>query len=844
MKFYVNDKKINIVDFLSYLFKNNIFKDSFYYEDDDGEKNKIYINKDGMLTHKQEPIYDLQIIDGKVINIVDGTECTSSCDIDLQNGLFKFKEEKKTLFTIDASQGYSLSIGFKAEYETGAYPLSMHNYRFGLDSGTNPLAFICYPGGEYVSDYSLKKYEYGGSNEPFYIIKSGDIIDYSYSLFKNKKIISLMGQINEKEFDNTFSNIEIKTGYVSIPWVKYLKIYKRSLSERNLVNNFNSLLLNGILKSYEEEHYINVFDGLIKLGAIHLYEKDNANTYYKVLDSEKNIGSYIKTLENGTSAEYSIKDYVIPTLTSDEYISLKFVNVPLDNLQVGDVYSIRALPYPYDVSNNHSFFIEYASNNEDVCSCLQGVLQCKSAGIVKIIATIQGTNISTECQITIVEPDSTVKNEYSISSDMFTSDLDYKSTSKVLFNAINSAINNGYNYIILPKLDYHLIPHISPCITIGDNITIDLNDSSIYLEEHEGTWNLSSSGGSKGGYCLFSFIGKNSKIINGKYFGERYKNKNHDESEYTGYGLFAKFMPGSYRCSIDNIIFNSTVGMNINTVSNAGVYNEGVGARGRIYYTDWEFGKFDEQGNSINDNNFIRTKDYVELGFSDDFSYDRYIVGLKGVRTYQASSDRWHTIYWYDKDNNLLDIRTEHKFEEYKLPNGATKYKLFMSGTTLPTQNYGEDQCTLRCFMSKEPKFINVTNCIFKNIHAGAINYIGGQRCRFSKCLILNNSVNPGMRWAVDYEDGWMNMRGNIIDNCVINGLVVQCSGNSNTYFNNYIETLQLNDECELGLVINNRINTITMNEKESGVNCYNYYNKINDNTGLGTVFNYSNINL
>lgn len=841
MGFYVNNSKIDVYNLLSYIIKDNKTKNSFYYEDENGEKINIYINKKGLLTHGQIPIYDLQIVDGKLINVIDGSECTSSYEVDSENGLFRFKEEKKTLITLDVSQGYSLSVGIKTEYDKSAYPLSIHNYRFGLDSSSAPLAFSCYPGGNYVSSFSLKRYENGGSNEPFYIVKDDDLVDYSFSLFKNKKIISLMGQIDESVFENTFNEIEIKTGYYQVPWIKYLKIYDKPLSKKGLINNFNSLLLQGILKSYEEKKYINAFDGLVKLGAIHLYKKNNIGTYYEVLNSEKSIGLHTETIDD-ISANYSIKDYVIPTLTSDEYTSLKFINVPIDNLQVGDVYSIRAIPYPYDVLNNHSFFIEYSSSDDSICSCLQGILQCNKTGTVEITATIQGTNITTKCKITIVEPDKITNNVCNISSDIFTKDLNYKQTSQVLFNAISSAITNGYNYIVLPKLDYHIIPHSYPCIEIGDNITIDMNGSSIYMEEHDGTWNLSGTGGSKGGYCLFSFVGKNSKVINGKYFGERYKNVSHDESEYTGYGLFARFMPGSYRCDIDNIIFNYTVGMNINVVSNAGSYSEGVGTRGRIYYADWEFGRFDEQGNSVVDNSYIRTKDYIDLGFSDTFSYDKYIVGLKGMRTYQTSSDRWHTIYWYDKDNNLLDVRIEHKFEEYKLPNGAVKYKLFMSGTTLPTQNYGEDQCTLRCFMMKEPKFINVTNCIFNNIHAGAINYVGGQRCRFSKCFISSNSVKPGMRWAIDYEDGWMNMRGNIIDNCIINGLVIQVSGNSNSYFNNYIEILQLNDECELGLLINNRINTISMNEKESGINCYNYYKKINSNTGLGNVFEFSNI--
>ena len=285
MGFYVNNSKIDFHRFLSYIIKNNKNKNSFYYEDENGDKINIYINEKGLLTHGRNLIYDLQIVDGKLINVIDGSECASSYEIDAENGLFRFKEDRKTLISLDMSLGYSLSIGIKTEYEKGAYPLVLHNSRFGLDPSSSPLAFKPYPGGYYASSFSLKRYEDGYSNEPFYIVKNGDIVDYSFSLFKDKKIISLMGQIDEIAFNNTFNETEIKTGYYQVPWVKYLKIYKRPLSKEELINNFNSLLLQGILKSYEEKIYVSAFDGLVKLGAIHLYKKNNSGTYYEVLDS-------------------------------------------------------------------------------------------------------------------------------------------------------------------------------------------------------------------------------------------------------------------------------------------------------------------------------------------------------------------------------------------------------------------------------------------------------------------------------------------------------------------------------------------------------------------------------
>ena len=282
--------------------------------------------------------------------------------------------------------------------------------------------------------------------------------------------------------------------------------------------------------------------------------------------------------------------------------------------------------------------------------------------------------------------------------------------------------------------------------------------------------------------------------------------------------------------------------MNVGIDGNNYSYFEGIGKRGRIYYTDWEFGKFDEQGNPLEATNFIRTKDYIDLGFSSNYTYNNYTVGLKGLRTYHASRDRWHTIYWYDKDNRLLDVRTEHKFEEYKLPIGDVKYKLFMSSTAIPSSNCGEDSCTLRCFENKEPKFIKIKKCNFYNVHGGAVNYTGGQHCILDECYIENSGKKPGMGWAIDYEDGWMNMRGNIIKNSIIKGLVVQVSGNANSYYCNCIDNLTTKTDCELSLIINNIIGVIDFSEKESCFITDNIYSRKNNNTGVGFVVENNNI--
>ena len=121
------------------------------------------------------------------------------------------------------------------------------------------------------------------------------------------------------------------------------------------------------------------------------------------------------------------------------------------------------------------------------------------------------------------------------------------------------------------------------------------------------------------------------------------------------------------------------------------------------------------------------------------------------------------------------------------------------------------------------------------------MNYVGGQRCLLENCYISGSGVKPGMRWAIDYEDGWMNMRGNIIKNCIIRGLVVQCSGNANSYINNYISILTTKTECELGNVINNYVSKLEMHDKEIGVNSYNIYDRLIENTGLGIVYAFLN---
>ena len=857
MSFYINNNKIDINKFLAKLIKNNtILKKSLYFINNEGCKCLLYL-ENGLIKYKNIDIvtdelikdgliYNLEVIDNKVIDTVSNVECPVSYSI--ENDMFKFTSERTSLFNILSENGFTIELNMLSEEGQGLYPL-MTTMRYGLDVESNTDYYYKIYSGQFSGNQNtlIKKYSVGtklGELSP--AIKNGDIIHFSMAYDNNNliKTIQLMDVSYPISVTENINNLDVKSGYSYIPWIKSLRIYNKPLSDSERMSNYNFGVNNNILKNYSNEvRFGEVHNGLADLGSKLAYVTDNKNNIIKILETSKEVGSH--TIEyNGESKNYNLFNYIVSDSDVDSTLfgtfeSLHIINKPVENLKVGDWYSIRALPYPYKAGDN--FFVEYSSSDENICSCVQGVLECKQVGTVTITAKLYGTEISTQCEIKIDELDIIEENKYFISSSLFYSTQTPEEMSTTLFSAISNAINNGYNYIVLPKLNYKLIPISNPCLTIGDNITIDLNNSCIFIQENEGTWNLIDSGGTKGGYCFFNFIGKNSKIINGNVYGERYKNKTHSEDEYTGYGLFCNFKVGSKRCILENINFNSTVGMNITIESNCYNYYEGIGDRGRISYKDWEFGKLDDEGNLIDSNEYIRTNRYIQLGYDKNVN-PYYIVGMKGTRTYSGTGSRFYFIYWYDENYNLLEIgKYHHKFEEYVLPDGACYFKLYLPQTELPTANYGDDGCVLRCFQSKEPKFINIKRCNFINPHGGAVNYVGGQRCLLENCYISSSGAKPGMRWAIDYEDGWMNMRGNIIKNCIIRGLVVQCSGNANSYINNYISILTTKTECELGNVINNYVSKLEMHDKEIGVNSYNIYDRLIENTGLGIVYAFLN---
>lgn len=855
MSFYTNGngKKVSLIKILNYCLKNDI--KSIYYIDSDGNTKKLKLRNGRIVgdsdfnINNDNLVCDFRVVDNKVINTINNENCLANCSI--ENNLFKFSEFKKTLTTVDSSNGYSVEICFKSNYDEGVYPLTVHDMRMGINAEAEPLAFRMYGNSIVGADLKLKRYESASNPDSSYIVKNGDFIYYGYSIDSNGRVISLMNQIvadSAKTYSG--STIDINSGYSTQPWIKYIRIYNRKLTSDDFSNNYDYYVLNGDIKSYEKEPFVYVSNGLKDFGSRVCYEKSNDNSVFNLLQSSKDVGTH--TL-NGVS--YDITEFDSSNLniaSSTTYESLHFVNVPIKPLQVGDTYALRVLPHPFIISttDKNNFLAEYSSNDTNTCACSQGVLFCKKAGSVTITAKLKNTNLSATCTINIIEKENAPNNIYNIPSSVFLKTNTPTQNLQLIFDQIDYAISNNYNYVKLPKNEKIKIAPTKygnpsdPCYIIHDNLTIDLNGCSFYIQEGEYSWNLSDSGGSKGGYRIFSFQGKNSKVINGNFYGERYYNKTHSESEYTGYALIFTFRPDSERCNLENINFFSPTGMNIGIESNSYTYRDYGVLGGRITYDNIEFGKLDDEGNLVDSNSYLRTKDYVKLGYDKSMN-PYYIVGMKGVRHSILSSCRYYCIYWYDENHKLLSVnKFQHYFEEFELPDGAYYYKLYTLGDTLPTQNFGEDSCVCRCFASREPKFHVIKNCNFINPHGGAINFTGGQRCIVDSCYINSTGAKPGMRWSIDFEDGFMTMRGNIICNSMIKGLCIHVSGNSTTYFSNYIDEIHLKDECELNLIINNDINKLNINDKEVSNVFYNTYNKLTDNESTYGIINYYNNNV
>lgn len=807
-------------------------------------------------------IVDIQYVNGKVVNAITGEEYT---DIfyNEENKYFyintakTFNALESTEYTAELTQYYDEN---QITRQCMCITVNGQSYGFtNMDAERETLRLY------YVTPFptdqplvSLTHIERGMdiklssnySKSP--IIKLNDHVYFSFSEdgTSYNTLINNISGVNSAKKDGarTFESITIRLNVIQF---KHFRIYNRRLTPEE--QKYNYSLYNGWKPDLEleKQRWGNVLDGIKDIGSPLFYTRA-LNGHIENRKSNTNIGTYTETF-NDKNKEYNITDnYSLPidlALDMSKFISLHFIN-PIKELRINQKYSILATPYPYAVGDK--FVIKYASDNDEICGCTQGVLFPKKSGTVTITATILGTNITDTCKINIVENPIydnayTVPNDYKDSNNNPLIGGTTEQTTNAIFNAITYAHDNGYNKIIFPTGEYTIKPiNITDsnkiCYKIPNNICIDFNESTIFIEDNDYCKS------NNGGYIMFRFTDnvKDSKIINANVHGERY-NSTLASDKYTDNTKFVDFENCEY-CSIEDSNLDSLVGFQIIFSSNNFVdywagegttdeqKQQGLGyGRGRIRYEDIIKGKLNDNGEIIEGSDaddiaegeqWLSTK---LLFFGHNKATAKRIkLGFMGDHWYTIGQ-RWYNVYWYDENKKLIRLdKNRYQYEDYDYPDNAVYFKISWQylWKNKPTSNIGNDECVTHFYPMKDPKFCSIKRCKITNPCAYGLTFVGGCSCIIEDCYIEGGKRYS---WSIDEEDGYLNQRHNIIANSMLmGGFSCPTLSSHTTFIGSYISTIRLNADCEQSMLIGNVIGGIYGNmfgDKQCMIFTNNYTN-------------------
>lgn len=543
------------------------------------------------------------------------------------------------------------------------------------------------------------------------------------------------------------------------------------------------------------------------------------------------------------SVEFTVIEQENPVVGEDMsgFTALYFIN-PISELEVGKKYNLEAHPYPYDVTAT-PFNVEYESDNVEVLECYKGFLIAKAVGTATITAKISNTEITATQEIVVREVQEIEKNyrylekSYNDGTNALLSE-DSEEVLKAMISAIYETAEKGFNGIVFPKRTYHIKPfQQNTHCHVPTNFTIDFNGSTIYIDDNEYCHcEAGAVDAHNDGYTLFKFgqgdyddyYGEPceySIIRNAKVYGERYENTTYAENEYTEFVKFVTFGCRSVGCKVTDMYFEATCGFHIDTATNGYKYWSGTGLdgarRGCTLAEDYAQGRIAEDGETITDESgWYYTTDFIKIGYyygtGSYTSILQYKVGLMGYMTY-GTTGRWYDIFFYDENYNLVE-KGIHQFglEPYDFPENAVYMKVNIMTNSTPADNTTTDvPAVVRLHPAVEPDLFEISNCKFINPHASAISLTGGVRGIIENCY-----TQQGARygWSIDFEDGWLAMRHNMMYRVLCDGQTIFPAGHNTAVVSCAIGTMHCLGDTEGLRLINGHYGVLRLKTKTNDV--------------------------
>lgn len=861
-------------------------KQAGYIVGQDGNKYKITIDENGKIVPNR--IYeidtngllcDIQIINGAV---VDTTGNVNTSGFAVTDDYFvgdspMYGSTPECTNIINGQSLGSRTIVLLGDFDEATHVIfgnndTMYGLRFGKNSADYSWAFstfskILLPVQEFMK-YGNEVYNiplplaYTRANiskDPLLMTDLHNVFFVMSVDVENSKYSVVFNEMMPGEFDYNYAdypaltNLRLFKGTTDdIPKIKRLIVYDRALTKDEIIELREKIMLLYYTQWYNSSTFV---QGMTGFGSPSAYQVKSSERLPEFINTPIESGEHTITV-NGENRTFTNVDPGEPAVEDNmSYVEALYWLNPIESLNVGDMYNIEAMVYPYDITKN-SYNVEYVSSDPSVIECYYGVLIAKSSGSATITAKASNTTITCTLDITVSETE-TVNENYFYPSESYIYNGSHLvggtsvATLKAIIGAIDEAAASGYNGVVFPKTTYHIKPFKSgvQCY-IPTDFTVDFNNSYIYVDDNDYCHTTDSRPDhSVNPYIMFSFSGfkvtddegnqiedkyymscKNSVVKNMHYYGERrlMSDLGYTEGDYGEQVNAFVFSTGAYKCKIENIDFHDTVGFNISTRMNgfdqwSGTSLDGA-VRGCVRYSDFTSGKLDATGLTVNESDEWYHTDFLKLGYNysdnpstyTDMKY--YKVGKMDTATTYGLTTRWYEIYWFDTDKNLIEYRPHQMtLETYLLPKNAVYFKVnarFPDGApTSSNEGRVDTPHVIRVWPSVDPDRCYISNCKFCNPHASAISMTGGTNFVLSD-IFAENGHSPLGVWSIDYEDGWQPMRHNINYRIICTGILVMPGGHNTATLHSAINTARSGSETEAVKYINCAINILQPSPK------------------------------
>lgn len=861
-------------------------KQAGYIVGQDGNKYKITIDENGKIVPNR--IYeidtngllcDIQIINGAV---VDTTGNVNTSGFAVTDDYFvgdspMYGSTPECTNIINGQSLGSRTIVLLGDFDEATHVIfgnndTMYGLRFGKNStdysgGFSTFSKILLPVQEFMK-YGNTKYNiplplaYTRANiskDPLLMTDLHNVFFVMSVDVENSKYSVVFNEMMPGEFDYNYAdypaltNLRLFNGKTDdIPKIKRLIVYDRALTKDEIIELREKIMLLYYTQWYNSSTFV---QGMTGFGSPSAYQVKSSERLPEFINTPIESGEHTITV-NGENRTFTNVDPGEPAVEDNmSYVEALYWLNPIESLNVGDMYNIEAMVYPYDITKN-SYNVEYVSSDPSVIECYYGVLIAKSSGSATITAKASNTTITCTLDITVSETE-TVNENYFYPSESYIYNGSHLvggtsvATLKAIIGAIDEAAASGYNGVVFPKTTYHIKPFKSgvQCY-IPTDFTVDFNNSYIYVDDNDYCHTTDSRPDhSVNPYIMFSFSGfkvtddegnqiedkyymscKNSVVKNMHYYGERrlMSDLGYTEGDYGEQVNAFVFSTGAYKCKIGNIDFHDTVGFNISTRMNGFDQWSGTGldgaVRGCVRYSDFTSGKLDATGLTVNESDEWYHTDFLKLGYNysdnpstyTDMKY--YKVGKMDTATTYGLTTRWYEIYWFDTDKNLIEYRPHQMtLETYLLPKNAVYFKVnarFPDGApTSSNEGRVDTPHVIRVWPSVDPDRCYISNCKFYNPHASAISMTGGTNFVLSD-IFAENGHSPLGVWSIDYEDGWQPMRHNINYRIICTGILVMPGGHNTATLHSVINTARSGSETEAVKYINCAINILQPSPK------------------------------